>query len=396
MNDRRQPGPRLNPRLRDLPPSGTMAVSAEIRRRRERGIDVINLGGGLAEPGPACLLAPFALDPRRNVGGDPAGELDLRKALAEKLRRDQGLDFDPAGQIVITTGAKQAILPTLLAMLEAGDDVLLLDPSWVSYAPAIQLAGGVPKPVSLLHANGFRLDSAVIEAQLTPRSRAIIINNPHNPTGRVFTAEELAAVAAVAIERNLWVISDESFDKFVFDGRRHLSIATLAHMRPRTVVVQSFSKAFALPGARVGYLAGPAALCEAVIRFNEHVITCASPLMQSLALSVLADETAWTTQLLDHYRMKRQTAHEALCTIAGLQFTPTEGTFYAFANIKAHSASSAEFAARLLDRAGVAVTPGIAFGRTAEGFVRINLVGPLDDIREGLRRMRIALDQGLA
>ena len=396
MSDPGRSEPRLNPRLRDLPPSGTMAVGAEIRRRRARGIDVINLGGGLAEPGPGCLLAPFAFDPRRNTGGDPAGELDLRKALAEKLTRDQKLDFDPAGEIVITTGAKQAILPTLLAMLEAGDEVLLLDPSWVSYAPAIQLAGGVPKSVSLLHANGFRLDSAAIEAQLTPHSRAIIINNPHNPTGRVFTTEELAAVAAVAIERNLWVISDESFDKFVFDGRRHLSIATLAHMRPRTVVVQSFSKAFALPGARVGYLAGPAALCEAVIRFNEHVITCASPLMQSLALSVLADETAWTTQLLDHYRMKRQTAHEALCTIAGLQFTPTEGTFYAFANIKAHSASSAEFAARLLDRAGVAVTPGIAFGRTAEGFVRINLVGPLDDIREGLRRMRIALDQGLA
>jgi aspartate/methionine/tyrosine aminotransferase len=396
MSDRQRSEPRINPRLRDLPPSGTMAVGAEIRRHRARGIDVINLGGGLAEPGPACLLAPLVLDPRRNAGGDPAGELDLRKALAEKLTRDQSLDFDPAGEIVITTGAKQAILPTLLAMLEPGDEVLLLDPSWVSYAPAIQLAGGVPKPVSLLQMNGFRLDASAIEAQLTSRSRAIILNNPHNPTGRVFTAEELAGVAAIAIERNLWVISDESFDKFVFDGRRHSSIATLARMRARTVVVQSFSKAFALPGARVGYLAAPAALCESVIRFNEHVITCASPLMQSLALSVLADEAAWTARLLDHYRVKRQIAHEALRTMAGLNFTPTEGTFYAFADIKTHCASSAEFAARLLDKAKVAVTPGIAFGGAAEGFVRINLVGPLDDIREGMRRMRVALDEGLA
>jgi aspartate aminotransferase len=396
MSDPRQREPRLNPRLRDLPPSGTMAVGAEVRRRRARGIDVINLGGGHAEPGPACLLAPFAFDPRRNTGGDPAGELDLRQALAEKLTRDQKLDFDPAGEIVITSGAKQAILPTLLAMIEAGDEVLLLDPSWVSYAPAIQLAGGIPKPVSLLHANGFRLDSSAIEAQITPRSRAIIINNPHNPTGRVFTADELAAVAAIAIERNLWVISDESFDKFVFDGRHHASIAALDLMRARTVVVQSFSKAFALPGARVGYLAGPAGLCESVVRFNEHVITCASPLMQSLALSVLADETAWTAQLLDRYYEKRQATHEALRTMTGLRFTPTEGTFYAFADIRAHSTSSAEFAARLLDKARVAVTPGIAFGSTAESFVRINLVGPLDDIREGMRRMRIALDQGLA
>ena len=396
MNDRPRPRPRINPRLRDLPPSGTMAVGAEIRRRRELGIDVINLGGGLAEPGPACLLAPFALDTRRNIGGDPAGELDLRKALAEKLKQDQKLDFDPLSEIVVTTGAKQAMLPTLLAMIEAGDEVLLLDPSWVSYAPAIRLAGGAPRPVSLLQANGFRLDRSAIEAQLTSRSRAIILNNPHNPTGRVFTVDELAGVAAMAIERNLWVISDESFDKFVFDGRRHSSVAGLPHMRPRTVVVQSFSKAFALPGARVGYLAAPASLCESVIRFNEHVITCASPLMQSLALSVLADEAAWTVRLRDHYRVKRQAAHEALRTMPGLRFTPTEGTFYAFADITAHNASSAEFAARLLDRAKVAVTPGIVFGSTAEGFVRINLVGPLDDIREGMRRMRSALDAGLA
>lgn len=392
--DELQLEPPLTGRLRDLPPSGTMAVAAEIRRRRARGIDVINLGGGLAEPAPACLDTPVAFDPRRNVGGDPAGELDLRKALADKLRRDQGLEFDPLHELAITTGAKQAILPTLLAIIDAGDDVLVLDPSWVTYVPAIRLAGGVAKPVPLRQASEFRIERSAIEAQLTPRSRAIIVNTPHNPTGRVFTHNELAAVAAVAIERNLWVVSDESFDKFVFDGRRHLSIATLAQMRERTVVVQSFSKAFALPGARVGYLAAPAALCQSVVRFNEHVITCASPLMQSLALSVLADEAAWSARLLDRTRQKRAAAHEALSAMPGVAFVPTEGTFYVFADISAHCASSSAFAQHLLDAANVAVTPGIAFGEAAEGYVRINLVGPLDDIREGLRRMRSVLDRG--
>lgn len=385
--------PRLTARLRDLPPSGTMAVGAEIRLRRARGINVVNLGGGLAEPAPACLDAPVAFDPRRNAGGDAAGELDLRKALADKLRRDQQLEFDPAREIVITTGAKQAILPTLLAVIDAGDEVLVFDPSWVTYVPAIRLAGGIAKPVPLRRGNEFRIERSALEKQLTPRSRAIIVNTPHNPTGRVFTRDELATIATVAVERNLWVISDESFDKFVFEGRRHLSIATLAHVRERTVVVQSFSKAFALPGARVGYLAAPAALCEAVVRFNEHVVTCASPLMQSLALSTLADEESWSARLLERMHQKRAMAHAALSAIPGVRFAPTEGTFYVFADISAHNASSAAFAGRMLDTANVAVTPGIAFGEAAEGYVRINLVGPLEDIREGLRRMHGMLER---
>jgi aspartate/methionine/tyrosine aminotransferase len=368
-----------------------MAVGAEFRRRRARGIDLINLAGGVPEPAPACLSDSFTLDPRRNAGGDPAGELDLRRAIAHKLERDQRLNFDPANEIVITVGAKQAILPTLIAVLEGGDEVLLLDPCWVSYEPAVRLAGGIPKPVSMRQGDEFRLDASLIEQQLTDRSRAIIVNSPHNPTGRVFTHDELAAVAAIALARDLWVISDESFDKFVFEGQRHLSIASLEHMRSRTVVVQSFSKAFALPGARIGYIAAPAPLCEAVIRFNEHVITCASPLMQSLALSVLANEAAWTTHMLDHYRLKRDVAHAALRTMPGIVFVPTEGTFYVFADIRSHAPSSQGFATWLLDRANVAVTPGIAFGGAAEGFVRVNLVGPLNDIQEGLRRMHEAL-----
>jgi len=233
----------------------------------------------------------------------------------------------------------------------------------------------------------FRLDAAAIAEAVTRRTRTIIINSPHNPTGRVFTQEELAGVADVAADRNLWILSDESFDKFVFDGNRHVSVAGLAGMRERTVVIQSFSKAFALPGARVGYLAAPAPLCRAVVRFNEHVITCVSPLMQSVALSALARETEWTEQLLDHYRLKRQVAEAALARIPGIRFRPTEGTFYAFVDVSAHDSSSEAFVDRMIERAGVALTAGIAFGTESEGHVRVNLVGPLSELREGLRRM---------
>ena len=382
-----QPTPRLTARLHALPPSGTMAVGLKVRELRNRGHHIVNLSGGLAEPAPTCLQAPIAFTAQRNVGADPAGEPDLRAALAAKLFRDHGLAYDPSTEIVVTTGAKQAILPTLLAMLESGDEVLVLDPCWVSYAPVIRLAGGVPIPVSLRCDGAFRLDAAAIAQAVGPRTRAIIINSPHNPTGRVFTHEELSGVARVAVDKNLWVLSDESFDKFVFDGNRHVSVASLEGMQERTVVVQSFSKAFALPGARVGYLAAPAALCRAVVRFNEHVITCVSPLMQSVALSALATETEWTERLIGQYRIKRQVAETALARIPGIKFRPTEGTFYAFVDVSAYGASSEAFADRMIEQAGVAFTPGIAFGKEAEGHVRINLVGPLSELSEGLRRM---------
>jgi aspartate aminotransferase len=379
--------PRLTSRLEALPPSGTMAVGLKVRELRDRGLRIVNLSGGMAEPAPTCLKAPIAFAAQRNVAADPAGEPDLRAALATKLLRDQGLAYDGSSEIVVTTGAKQAILPTLLAMLESGDEVLVLDPCWVTYAPVIRLAGGVPVPVSLRRDGAFRLDATAIAAAVTRRTRAIIINSPHNPTGRVFTHEELAGVAGVAADRNLWLFSDESFDKFVFDGNRHVSIAGLEGMRERTVVIQSFSKGFALPGARVGYLAAPAPLCRAVVRFNEHVITCVSPMMQSVALSALVTEAEWTEQLIEHYRLKRQVAATALARMPGIRFTPTEGTFYAFVDVSAHDSSSEAFADRMIQRAGVALTPGIAFGKEAEGHVRMNLVGPVSELVEGLRRM---------
>jgi len=382
---------RLTARLDSLPPSGTMAVSARVRQLRARGMDVINLGGGIAEPAPPCLDTPVTLGAQRNVGGDPAGEADLRAALAKKLLRDQGLTYEPDTEIVITNGAKQAILPVLLAILEPGDEVLVLDPCWVSYAPTIRIAGGVPIPVSLRDGDSFRLDASALAAGVTKRTRAMIVNSPHNPTGRVFTREELAGAAAIAVERNLWVLSDESFDKFVYDGHRHLSIATLEEMRRRTVVIQSFSKAFALPGARVGYLAAPREICRAAARFNEHVITCVSPLMQSVALAALAGEAQWIRQLIERHQLKRTVVHGMLACMPQIRFTPTEGTFYAFVDVRGYDSSSQSFADRMIDEAHVAVTPGIAFGSCAEGFVRINLVGPLADLEEGLRRMRRVL-----
>jgi aspartate aminotransferase len=381
--------PRPGARLSSIPASGTMAVGRRVRGLRDLGVDVIHLGAGIPEPSPHCLLNPVSFAPELNALGDPAGDLLLRSRLAEKLRTDQGLHYDPVTQITVTIGAKQALYAALLALIDPGDEVLIMDPAWVTYAPSVQIAGGIPKIFPLDRAQGFRLTTKAIEAAISRRTRVIIVNTPHNPTGRVFDEQELVGVAELAQKHGLWVISDESFEKFVFDGRRHISIAGLPGMPARSVVLQSFSKNYGLAGARVGYLAAPSSVAALVTRFNEQVLSCVSPLMQSLALSALAEEPAWTEKLRTHYERKRQVAIESIGSCPGFSCDVPEGTFYVLADISSFEMSSADFAMRLLEKARVAVTPGSAFGAGAEGFVRFNLAGPLELICAGLERIRM-------
>jgi aspartate aminotransferase len=385
------PLPRVGTRLAAVPPSGTIAVGRKVRELRSQGIDVINLGAGSPQPAPECLGRPVLFTAEQNAIGDPAGDTTLRQAIAEKLYRDQSLSYDPATQIVVTVGAKQGLYAALLALIEVGDEVLIMDPAWVTYAPSVQIAGAIPKTFRLAREDHFRLDPDAITAEITSRTRAIVVNTPHNPTGRVFTEAELAAVAELAREHNLWVISDESFEKFVFDGRRHVSIAQLPRMAGRTVVLQSFSKNYGLIGARVGYLAAPEAVAAQVARFGEQVLSCVSPLMQSLALAALAEEPGWTAKLREHYERKRQVTVEGVRACPGLGCDMPEGTFYVLADISSFDMSSFDFAMHLLEKARVAVTPGSAFGLNAEGYIRFNLAGSLDLIEHGLERIRASL-----
>lgn len=374
-------------RLATLPPSGTIAIGRLVRALRAQGVDVVNLSGGAPDPAAPWLSRPVAFSADQNAVGDPAGEPALRQAIADKLRRDQGLAYD-SNQIVVTVGAKQGLYAALLALIEPGDEVAILDPAWVTYGPAVRLAGGAPTTFALDRARGFRLDGGALERALTPKTRAVIVNTPHNPTGRVFTADELAAVAEVARRHNLWAIADESFDKFVFDGRRHVSLASFPGMIGRTVVLQSFSKAYGMIGARVGYVAAPRAVADAVARFNEQVLSCVSPFLQGLALDALAAEPAWTATLQARYREKRDVTVAAVRALRGFACAVPEGTFYVFADIASFGRPSVDFARRVLDEARVALTPGSAFGPGGEGYVRFNLAGPLPTIQEGLARLQ--------
>ncbi|WP_422002386.1 pyridoxal phosphate-dependent aminotransferase [Reyranella sp.] len=373
------------PVLAGLPPSGTLAVGDRVRALRAGGRTIFNLAGGAPDPAPLVGLRGPTIAPAENALGDPWGESFLRKAFADRLARRHGVSRSER-EMVATIGAKQGVFFSALALLERGDEVIVLDPCWSTYAPSIALAGGRAVPVALAGPD-FRLDVAAIEAAVTPRTRAVIVTTPHNPTGRVFGEAELAALAGLVERRDLWLICDESFDLFVFDDNRHLSPGRFEAIRERTILLYSFSKAFALPSYRIGMLVGPEEICRMVAVCTQQLISSVCLASQKVACEAMAREDEWAPALRRAYQEKRDTCLAILAEEPRFGLSVPQGSFYLFPGIQRFGLSSDSFTAHLLDQAGVAVTSGAVFGAAGEGHVRINLVGPLPAIVEGARAL---------
>jgi aspartate/methionine/tyrosine aminotransferase len=365
-----------------------MAATRKAALLKQQGVDVVNLAGGMPYPPAPGLADPVAFARSANTLGDPAGDPLLRSRLARLVGEELGLEIDPVREVVVSIGAKEALFAVLMTLIDPGDDVITFDPCWVTYAPAVQMAGGRVRTVRL-SPERFALDGEALLAAVTPATRALIVNSPHNPTGRVFTEAELDAVTMVAQRFGLWVIADESFDKFVFD-RPHESLAARPGMRERTVILRSFSKAYALPGLRVGFMIAPEPVCALAARFNEQVLSSVSPLSQSIASSALDFEPGWTRHLRDAYRAKRDLMMDHVRRMSSARAAVPEGTFYVFLDVRALGLPSAAVVDKLLTEARVAVTPGSAFGAAGEGYVRLNLAGDPETIAEGARRLEAA------
>lgn len=376
-------------RLATLPASGTLAVGDKVRALRAAGRSVFNLSGGAPDPGPPVGLAGTAITANENSLGDPWGEPFLRKAFSARLARCHGV-VRSEREMVATIGAKQGVYFAAMALLEPGDEVIVIDPCWVTYAPSIELAGGRAVPVALAQP-GNRLDTAAIAAAITPRTRAVLINTPHNPTGRVLTEGELAALADLVKQRGLWLICDESFDLFVFDGGGHLSPGTLDVIRDRTILLYSFSKAFALPSYRIGMLVAPEEICRLIANCTQQLISSVSLASQKVACAALDKEAEWAPMLRRAYQEKRDACLAILRQDPRFEAPAPQGTFYLFPGITRFGMSSDAMTAHLLDKAGVAVTSGAVFGRSGEGHIRVNLVGPLPAILDGARALLRAL-----
>jgi aspartate aminotransferase len=362
-------------RVRNLSPSPTLAVSDRARQLKAQGIDVIDLGGGDPDFITPEHIRAAAID-AMNAGDThyvaSAGIPSLRKAIAEKLRSDNGVEVDPNGGVIVTPGGKQALFEAALTFVERGVEVMIPEPAWVSYGPMVELAGGTPVPVTLNPDDKWRLTSEALADAWTPAARILLINSPNNPTGRVLDDVELAAIAAFAQERDLLVFSDEMYEKILYDGQRHTSIATLPGMAERTLVFNGLSKAYAMTGWRLGYVAGPQPFLQQIEKVHSHSVTCATSFVQKAGVVALTGPQEFLGQMVSAWDRRRRNLAERLNEVNGVSCPLVEGAFYAFVDIRGTGMTSTQVADLFLQEAHVAVTPGVAFGASGEGHVRLS------------------------
>jgi len=318
---------------------------------------------------------------------------ELRQAIAQKLEGENGLHYDPDQEIVVTLGGKQALFSTILATIEEGDEVLILDPAWVSYDPCVRLAGGIPIHVPLSASDNFLITTEFLQPYLSKGTRMVILNSPNNPTGRVMTEDEIEAVASLAEEADLLILSDEIYEKLVYDGRQHLSIAALPSMRKRTVVVNGFSKAYAMTGWRLGYMAAPAAIVAAMIKVHQHSVTCAASFAQKAGVVALNGPQDELQAMVAEFQARRDLICEGLDSIPGISCPRVEGALYAFPDISALGLPSSKLAERLLLEGGVATIPGIAFGASCDSHLRLCFATSRQELERALERIRSAVEK---
>jgi aspartate aminotransferase len=362
-------------RVREMAPSPTLAVSDRARQLKAEGVDVIDLGGGdpdFITPAHIRNAAIAAMNAGDTHYVASAGIPALRRAIAEKLKADNGIEVEPNGGVIVTPGGKQAIFEATMALVEPGVDVLIPEPAWVSYAPMVELAGGRPVPVALDPDDHWRLTAESLATAVTPATRILLINSPNNPTGRVLDVEELAAVASIAQAHDLLVFSDEMYEKILYDGHRHTSVATLPGMAERTLIFNGLSKAYAMTGWRLGYVAGPRSYLGQIEKVHSHSVTCATSFVQQAGVVALTGPQEFIGEMVLAWDRRRRYVAAALNGVIGVVCPLVQGAFYAFADIRGTGMTSSEIADLLLREAHVAVTPGLAFGAAGEGHVRLS------------------------
>ncbi len=381
----------LSQLISSIPASVTLAVNDKAKALQAAGHDVIALAGGDPDFDTPPHITAAALAAIENGATHyPApmkGIVPLLEAIADKLARDNNIHIDPKTDVVVTPGGKWALNLALSALLNPGDEVLYLEPVWVSYPPVIMLAGGMPVPVSLPSEDNFRITADALRAKITPRTKALMVTNPSNPTGRVVTKEELDAIVEVAIEADLYVISDEIYEKLVFDGRPHYSIAAAPGMAERTLTIDGMSKAYAMTGWRLGWIAGPTPILKLVARMNSQTVSSAANFTMHAAVAALNGPQDIIAEMRDSYQARRDFMVKAMNEIDGVEVRSIEGAFYLFPRFPNSEKNSLELSEALLDKAGIAGTPGIAFGSSGEGHVRFSIATAMSELERAVERL---------
>ena len=350
--------------------------------------DVISLGVGepdFVTPWHIREAAIYALERGRTSYTSNLGLPKLREVIAPSLEKHFKVSYDPKRQILIAVGVSEAMDIAFRAIINPGDEVIYHEPCYVSYSPGISLAHGVPVAVSCSASNGFAVTAEAIEKAITPRSKALVLNFPTNPTGGTMTRGELEKIAKLVQRHNLLVITDEIYSELTFEGE-HVSIASLPGMIERTIFLHGFSKAYAMTGFRIGYACGPVEIIEAMMRIHQYSMLCASIISQEAAIEAIEHGEPDTIEMREQYRLRRNYIVNALNEM-GLKCHLPRGSFYAFPCIQSTGLSSKEFAVRLLQEEKVACVPGGAFGPSGEGYLRCCFATALDRIQEAMERM---------
>ena len=327
----------------------------------------------------------YSLEKGRTFYTSNAGLKELKMEICNYLKRSQGLDYDFNKQVIVTVGGSEAIDIGLRAMLDPGDEVLIPQPSYVSYEPCAILAGGVPVIIDLKNENEFRLTAKELEDAITEKTKVLILPFPNNPTGAIMEKKDLEAIAEVIIRHDLFVISDEIYGELTYKGE-HVSIATLPGMIERTILINGFSKAYAMTGWRLGYACGPKNIIEQMLKIHQFAIMCAPTTSQYAAIEALKNGDEDIAEMRAAYNQRRRFLMNAFKEM-GLECFEPYGAFYVFPCIKEFGMTSDEFASRFLEEEKVAVVPGTAFGDCGEGFLRISYAYSLDHLKEALSRL---------
>lgn len=377
----------LNETITAIAPSATLAITSKAAELKAQGIKVCAFAAG--EPDfntPDCIKKACAealnSDKTRYVAA--AGLPELRTALCEKLQKENGISYEPS-QVLVANGGKHALSQVFQTLINPGDEVIIPAPFWLSYPEMVRVAGGVPVFVKTSVEDGFLMSPAQLEAAITPKTVAVVMNSPSNPTGMMYTPDQLRAIGEVAIKHDLWIVSDEIYEKMVYGGVEQVSMAAFGpDFYNHTITVNGFSKTFAMTGWRLGYAAGPKAFMKALFALQSHMASAPNTFAQWGAIAALQEATPDVATMVKAFTERRERIYELLSSIPGIKCPKPDGAFYVFPDISAFGLTSLEFAQRLLEEQHVAVVPGVAFGDDA--CVRLSYACSMENIEEGCRR----------
>jgi aspartate/methionine/tyrosine aminotransferase len=386
---------RLAQRVSEIPSSATVRIADVAASLRRQGVPVVDLSAGRAVEHTPPYIVEAAVEALR--GGQThqtmsVGTPECRQACAAKLGRDNGIDADPDREIVVTMGVKQGLTLALMATVGPGDEVIVEDPCFVSYQPLIRMCGGVPVSVPLRVENGFRWRREDLESRITPRTRAILFNSPHNPTGIVHVDADLDVIADVARRHDLVILSDEVYERVTWNGRRHVSIASRPDVRHRTVTVMGLTKTFSMGGWRIGFVHAEPGLTGAMASLQQHLITCASSIAQAGATVAFGEPPR--PEVLALWREWEQRClfvAAELRSMPGVTCHDPEGGYYAWPDIRGTGWDDTELAEALLQQQHVAVVPGAAFGASGRGYLRLTCVRSWPELKEAMGRITSVL-----